>query len=210
MSRHFDDLRDSGLAGGLVLMGASAIVMVFVGGLGGARLGRGAVFLVLSGGFLIGAAVHRVLLRTTGIAARRLLAIDGESTPYQPTFSGIETLEVRGDLPGAERAWGGALERHPGNAYVLMRVAEFHLRLKRDPVTALGYFEAIRDLPTAGRELGRYAAQKIVDLYLGPLADEGKAMVALRRLIDRYPDSREAEEARGALARLKAARPRPD
>jgi len=49
-----------------------------------------------------------------------------------------------------------------------------------------------------------------VDLHLGPLADEGKAMVALRRLIDGYPDTREAAEAREALARLKAARPRLD
>lgn len=31
-------------------------------------------------------------------------------------------------------------------------------------------------------------------------------MVALRRLIDGFPDSREAAEAREALARLKAAR----
>jgi len=210
MPRHFDDLRDSGIAGGLVLAGAAATVMIFAGALGGGWLGRGSVLLVLLGGFLIGTVLHRAILRASGRAVQRVLALDGGSTPYTPTFSDIETLEVRGDLAGAEAAWAAALERHPGNAYVLMRVAEFHLRLKRDAATALPHFEAIRDLPTAGRELGRYAAQKIVDLHLGPLADEGKAMVALRRLIDGYPDTREAAEAREALARLKAARPRLD
>jgi hypothetical protein len=210
MAGHFDELRDSGLFGGLTLMGASAVVMLFVGTLGGSWLGRWAVLVVLLVGFLVGSLLHRAILRTSGSAARRLLALDGETTPYRPTFSDIETLEVRGDLAGAEAAWAEALLRHPGNGYVLMRAAEFQLRLKRDPVAALRHFEAIRALPQTGRELGRYAAQKIVDLHLGPLADDGKAMAALRRLIDAFPDSREAAEAREALARLKAARARLD
>ena len=210
MGRHVDDLRDSGLFGGLTLMGAAATVMLFVGALGSSWLGRWAMLVVLLAGFVIGSLVHRAILRGSGKAAHKVLGLDGETTPYKPTFSDIETLEVRGDLVGAEAAWAGALRRHPGNAYVLMRVAEFQLRLKRDPAAALRHFEAIRALPNAGRELGRYAAQKIVDLHLGPLADEGKAMVALRRLIDAFPDSREAAEARDALARLKAARARLD
>jgi len=98
------------------------------------------------------------------------------------------------------------LARHSGNAYVMMRVAEFHLRLKQDAAAALPLYERIRDLPEAGQELRRYASQKIVDVHLGPLADEGRALVALRRLIDGFPDSREAAEGRAALARLKAAR----
>lgn len=206
MSVDFDKVRDSGVFGGLTLMGATATVMIFVGAFGGAWLGRFQVVGLLVAGYIAGALTHRVILRATGHAVEQTLAPRGETTPYRPTFSDIETLEVRGDLAGAEAAWAGALVRHPGNAYVLMRAAEFHLRLKRDAAAALPLYERILQTPDAGRELSRYAAQKLVDLHLGPLRDEGRAMVALRRLIDAFPDSREAAEGREALARLKAAR----
>ena len=206
MTVNFDRLRDSGVFGGLTLMGATATVMIFVGALGGAWLGRFQVLGILAVGYAAGALTHRAILRGTGRAIERTLAPRGDTTPYRPTFSGIETLEVRGDLVAAETAWVGALARHAGNAYVMMRVAEFHLRLKQDAAAALPLYERIRDLPEAGHELRRYASQKIVDLHLGPLADEGRALVALRRLIDGFPDSREAAEGRAALARLKAAR----
>jgi len=202
----FDKVRDSGVFGGLTLMGATATVMIFVGAIGSAWLGRFQVLGLLAFGYVAGALAHRAILRATGQAVERTLAPRGETTPYRPTFSDIETLEVRGDLAAAETAWAGALARHAGNAYVMMRVAEFHLRLKQDAAAALPLYERIRELPEAGHELRRYASQKLVDLYLGPLADEGRALVALRRLIDGFPDSREAAEAREALARLKAAR----
>ena len=206
MPVNFDKVSGSGVFGGLTLMGATATVLIFVGALGGAWLGRFQVVGLLAVGYIAGALMHRAILKATGHAVERTLAPRGETTPYRPTFSGIETLEVRGDLVAAETAWAEALARHPGNAYVLMRVAEFHLRLKQDALVALPLYERIRELPDAGRELRRYASQKIVDLYLGPLADEGRAMVALRRLIEGFPESREAAEARDALARLKAVR----
>ena len=46
----------------------------------------------------------------------------------------------------------------------------------------------------------------LVDLHLGPLEDEGRALVELRRLIDGFPGTREAEMAREALAKLKESR----
>jgi hypothetical protein len=42
-----------------------------------------------------------------------------------------------------------------------------------------------------------------VDLYLGPLNDRGRALVELRRLVETYPDRREAQFARDAISRLK-------
>jgi hypothetical protein len=52
----------------------------------------------------------------------------------------------------------------------------------------------------------RYVSQKLIDLYLGPLAGEGRALVELRRLIERHPGTREAEGARSAIAGLKGLR----
>ena len=47
------------------------------------------------------------------------------------------------------------------------------------------------------------ATNKLVDLYLGPLKDPGRALVELRRLADRYPGSTAAKHAKMAIANLK-------
>jgi hypothetical protein len=46
----------------------------------------------------------------------------------------------------------------------------------------------------------------LVELYEHHLADPGRAMAELRRLIDRYPTAQDARRLRTALAELKAAR----
>jgi hypothetical protein len=48
-----------------------------------------------------------------------------------------------------------------------------------------------------------YVANRLIDLYSGPLADPGRALVELRRLIDKYPRSAAAGHARDALSALK-------
>jgi len=45
---------------------------------------------------------------------------------------------------------------------------------------------------------------RLADLYNGPLKQPGKALVELRRLIDRAPGTPAADHARVALARLKS------
>lgn len=49
-----------------------------------------------------------------------------------------------------------------------------------------------------------YVTNRLVDLLAGPLGDAGRACVELRKLIERYPGSANAQRAREALARLKA------
>jgi hypothetical protein len=149
---------------------------------------------------------NRLLLKGGEAAATAVYMPSGDTTRYVPTFSHIEALEVRGDLDGAARAWADACTEHAGNALVRVKAADFHLRLRKDPSAALALYREARDQPGASRELVRYAQSKIVDLHLGPLADEGRALVELRRLIEAFPDTREADEARAALARIKAKR----
>ena len=130
----------------------------------------------------------------------------GDSTAYVPTFSHIDALEIRGDLDGAATAWAEACVEHADNALVRVKAADFHLRTRKDAATALVLFRETREIPGASRELVRYAQTKIVDLYLGPLKDEGRALVELRRLIEGFPGTHEAEQARAALARIKTER----
>lgn len=156
--------------------------------------------------FFLGAGIARGIGQLSGNAASALYAPSGKSTAYTPTFSHIETLIIRGDFDGAATAWEVAILENPTNAGVLAKAADFHLRERKDPATALSLYLRARQLDVGGTDLRRYIQQKIVDMYLGPLEDEGRAMSELRRLIDGFPQSREAEAAREALAAIKARR----
>lgn len=165
-------------------------------------------FTVLGGvaGAFIGWGINRALLTASARAAASIYAPSGNTTAYTPTFSHIETLEIRGDLDGAAEAWDEAIGENPDNALVRVRAADFHLRARKDHARAVAIYREARDLGTANDELRRYIGQKLADLYLGPLGDEGKAMGELRRLIDLFPGSREAAAAREALTAIKAQR----
>jgi hypothetical protein len=157
-------------------------------------------------GFGIGTGVARALLGAGARAAGSVYAPAGNSNSYTPTLSHIEALEARGDLDGAAEAWEIEIHEHPESAALLARAADFHLRLRKDPAAALSHYQRARALGTGTTDLRRYVQQKLVDLYLGPLNDEGRAMAELRRLIDAFPGTREAEAARVSLAELKAGR----
>ncbi|MBX7120219.1 MAG: hypothetical protein K1X31_14605 [Gemmatimonadaceae bacterium] len=146
------------------------------------------------------------LMRAGERSAQLIYAPSGASTAYVPTFSHIDAMEVRGDLEAAERAWAEACAENPRSALVHVKAADFHLRSLNDPVAALALYARVREIPGAHAEHRRYVQAKIIDLHLGPLNDEGRAMVELRRMIDAFPGTREADEARQALAKLKAPR----
>lgn len=166
-------------------------------------------FVILLGGILLGGlgwAINYALISGSARVATGVHMPSGDTTAYVPTFSHIEAIEIRGDLEAAAQAWAAACAEHPANALVFVKAGDFHLRLRKDPAAALAHFRAARDIPGASSELIRYAQAKIIDLHLGPLADEGRALVEMRRLIERFPGTREADEARAAIVRLKAER----
>lgn len=156
--------------------------------------------------FYTGKIIARTALNSAARMASGIYSPDGASTAYTPSFSHIEALEIRGELDGAAEAWELAVHEQPSSALTLVRAADFHLRARKDPQAALELFMRARALDTGNEDLRRYVQQKLVDLHLGPLADEGRALVELRRLIDGFPGTREAESARAALAELKARR----
>lgn len=156
--------------------------------------------------FYTGKIIARTALNSAARMASGIYTPDGASTAYTPSFSHIEALEIRGDLEGAAEAWQQAVHEAPSSALTLVRAADFHLRARKDAPAALDLYLRARALGTGNDDLRRYVQQKLVDLHLGPLADEGRALVELRRLIDGFPGTREAEGARAALAELKARR----
>jgi hypothetical protein len=62
----------------------------------------------------------------------------------------------------------------------------------------------LRKAADATRADELYATHRLVDLYLGPLGDESRAMSELRRLVERFPGTRDAEGAQAELNRRRA------
>jgi hypothetical protein len=169
----------------------------------------GGLIVTLLGASVLGGiawGINYALMRSGDKLGNSVYAPSGDTTKYIPTFSHIEAMEIRGDFAGAERAWDDACLEHPSNALVLVKSADFQLRLKKDPAAALERFRRVREMQGASSELIRYASQKVIDIHLGPLADEGRALVELRRMVELYPGTREAADAREVIAKIKEGR----
>ena len=199
-------LLERGYIQGLVTGGAGLIFTALLQGNGYIPANPLVTLLGVFFFFHLGACIARSVGKLAGGAASSLYTPSGDSTAYVPTFSHIDTLIIRGDFDGAATAWEVAMLENPTNPGVVVNAADFHLRERKDSATALSLYRRARQLNAGGEDLRRYVQQKIVDMYLGPLDDEGRAMAELRRLIDAFPQSREAEAAREALAAIKAKR----
>lgn len=91
----------------------------------------------------------------------------------------------------------------PNDGILLRQIAEFHLSQGNGEKSGEVLMQ-LRALPgcTVSDEL--YATQRLIDLYLGPLQKPERAMVEMRRLADRYPDTPDGQGARAELRRRKA------
>lgn len=131
-------------------------------------------------------------------------AVDGTSTPYKEQYSYQQALVMQGRLGDALDSFEAVIADRPEEVDARMRAAELYARDQRNFVRAAELFREVQRIPTvsAGEEV--YATNRLVDLLNGPLADSGRALVELRRLIERYPLSAAAEHARAALIKLKS------
>jgi hypothetical protein len=167
------------------------------------------IVLAMALGFFGGRLVGRAVLGGSGAAAQQVYLPQAAGT-YVKQYSHIDALAAQGNHAGAADAWEKVAIAEPMNPWPLIRAGEIYMRQLGDPTMALERFLGARSVPGVGAEQELYATQKIVDLYLGPLNDTGRALVELRRLSVRYAGSREANAAREAIARLKADRNAPD
>ena len=127
----------------------------------------------------------------------------GDSTPYEKTYSAEQALAARGDIEGALKGYRRAMYQNPGDPEPRFRVAELLFRGDY-PDKAVAFFKEGRELAGENRSRELYATQRLIDLYLGPLGDDVRALVELRRLVERFPGTREAQAAHKVLNELKA------
>ena len=129
--------------------------------------------------------------------------VDGSTTPYEEQYSHEQSLVMRGQIDDALASFESILQGNPDAVKPRVRAAELYVSEKGNHVRAAQLLGEVQRIPTAGVGDFVYATHRLVDLYTGPLNEPGRAMVELRRLIEKIPGTPAAEQARDALATLK-------
>ena len=198
----------AGSYGAMVTAITFAAMMLLAAQAGSPSFGMllGALFIaVLLGGttFYVGAK----LADGAGAVAKAFTLPSGNTTPYEQTFSFQEAMAARGDVAGALESYESIISEQPLATAPRLRAAEHYARGNRNPMRAAELFRAVRETPGVSTRDALYSSSRLVDLYDGPLAEPGRALVELRRIVEKYPSSRAAIQAREALSRIKARPP---
>ena len=131
------------------------------------------------------------------------IAMSGASTPYEEQFSYQQSLVMQGKVVEALASFEDIIAAAPEAIEPRILAAELYSQDRegaRRAAELLREAQRIRSIPP-GRDI--YATNRLVDLLTGPLRDPGRAVVELRKLIERYPTSTAAAHAREALTRIK-------
>lgn len=183
-----------GIALGLLFGWPFGVLM----GVGGFAL----VAIVVAAMFVAGYTIMRVMTVVPEGMANAFVSLiwpSGRSTPYAPNYSAAQALAIRGDVEGALTAYRLAMTLNPLDPEPRIQAAEMFFRSDTPGRAVPLFLEARRLAP--GREL--YVTQRLIDLYLGPLRSDVRAMVELKHLMDLFPGTREAEAAHKLYEELK-------
>lgn len=174
----------------------------------------GVWFIVFVAGFALAITfvIRRVMTGVPDAVAgfvQRMIYPSGYTTPYAKVYSMEQSIAARGDVEGALDAYQDAMRLNPVDPEPRFQAAELAFRSK-DPSRAIALFNEGRRLAGDDRSRELYVTQRLIDLYLGPLRNDPRALVELRRLIDRFPNTREGKSAVDVIRRLKAEATRED
>jgi hypothetical protein len=123
-----------------------------------------------------------------------------------PKFAAEESLLAQGHADAAAEAYRLHSEDPALRARALARRAEVLAGPLKQPALAVTELEALQNGTARLTPLDDYlVGMTLATLYETALHDRGKAMGELRRLLDRYPDSRQARFIRIRLANLRDA-----
>lgn len=175
-------------------------------------LTTGALFATMGVGFL-SVVIGLVAGAGAGLAAwlfgemvgktwKRLM-VDGTSTPYREQYSYQQALVMKGEIDAALESYEAVIREKPTDIQVRIKAAELYVAERKNYLRAAELFREAQRIPDISTGEDVYVSNRLTDLLMGPLDQPGRAMVELRRLIDRYPNSAAAQQARSALATLK-------
>jgi len=131
------------------------------------------------------------------------IAVNGGSTPSTPQYSREHSLVMQGKIDEALALLDNRMAADRTDIQLRIFAADLYLRERKNPERSaelLREAHAVRPM-SAGDDV--YIANRLVDLYVGPLNTPYKAVRELRRIIERYDDTSAANHARVALAVLR-------
>lgn len=131
------------------------------------------------------------------------VAMSGASTPYEEQFSYQQSLVMQGKVTEALASFEDMIAAAPDAIEPRIRAAELYAQDREGSRRAAELLREAQRIPSIAPGRDIYATNRLVDLLTGPLRDPGRAVVELRKLIDRYPTTTAAAHAREALARIK-------
>lgn len=184
----------------VVMTMASSLLLKMLGYAGPTR----PILAVLGG--VVGAAVifaGVALVGSLSARATQAFLMPGGAARGPAVHSHAEALAAKGNLADASAAFDALRAEHGERASSLRAEADLHLAPGGDAIRARELLLRLRKAPDLTRADELYATHRLIDLYLGPLSDDGRAMVELRRLADRFPGT---PDAAGALAELERRR----
>jgi tetratricopeptide (TPR) repeat protein len=186
-----------------VTWGAAVFVIAFVALL--SHVGHPSLFMVIAcaAAALAVASAGVVLSHGAGWTWKRFM-VDGTSTPYVEQYSYQQSLVMQGRLDEALASFEAIIAEQPEAIDPRLRAAELYDRDKKNYPRAASLFREVQRIEGVSTGQFVYVTNRLADLYNGPLKQPGKALVELRRLIDRAPGTPAADHARVALARLKS------
>ena len=189
-----------------VLSGVMFYLLSYKLGLGGLP----ALFFTLAAATALAAASMLVGLRGGQAAgeAMKYFTAGGSSTPYEEQYSQEQALIMQRDYAAAAACFEQRITLADGQPpgaepRLLIAAADVYRQYTDNAARAAELYRMAQrhSALTPGQDV--YVANKLADLYLGPLQQPGKSLVEFRRLIDRYPNSRTADQARMALNNVK-------
>jgi hypothetical protein len=187
------------IAAGLLFIPAMYIVSE-LGKSGNERLYWSALLAPLLAAVVFGALWFTT--RTGESLTNAILHPGGAARPGE-VHSHAEALAVRGDLSEAAAAFEAVRAEYGDTVASLRAEAEMHLAPGGNPERARELLVRLRTAVDVKRGDELYATHRLIDLYLGPLRQDGRAMVEMRRMAERFPGTPDAE---GALAELQRRR----
>ena len=159
----------------------------------------------VAAGVVTGVATAVVVHALSDAAGRAFLSIvqpSGASCPAEPEYSRLEALAAKGDLAGALAGYEAIIQAQPGESIARLHAAELFV-LAGDPTRAETLLRDVQRHPARTEAHDLRASNRLVDLYLGPLGDPGKALRELRRLADAHAGTAVGDGAREAIGRIK-------
>lgn len=152
------------------------------------------------------ALVYAAVRGVGGLASGALMNIlhpgrGGKAAP--PGYSHAEALAAAGRMAEAEAAFEALHAERGDRVDVLHAEIAWQLKPGGNVERAKALLQRLRKANGATRSDDLFATQRLIDLYLGPLHDTDRAMSELRRIMQQFPGSRDAEGAQTALATLR-------